>query len=313
MNDFYHLAVAWDWEFDRDFVRLLELEIHCQHLQFYSISHHNALETSRKIQAGELVFGAFLDRAGESSEAFLQLSRTIRKTPSYFINPPDAISRANDKATMHLEFLSKGLNVPFTIIISPYNKRKEIELKLSDLQKLGRPFIIKPANTTGGGVGVILGAETLKDVIDSRQHHKNDKYLLQQKITPGLMGGRKSWFRVFHVFGLVLPCWWDDVSHRYAPVTVEERDAFALGSLTTFARMIKDVCELDFFSTEIAITPENQFVVVDYVNDICDMRLQSSHVDGVPDPTVERICRRIASALSLCHRKGDKPPGQDPP
>jgi len=304
MNDFYHLAVAWDWELDRDFIHVLEREIQSRKMHFYSISHHNTQETARKVQRGELVFGAFLDRADDTNEEFRHLSRAVRKTTTYFINPPDAIVQANDKATMHLEFLTKGINVPFTIIVSPYNKRKEIELKLSDLQRLGRPFIIKPANTTGGGAGVIVGAETLKDVIESRQHNRNDKYLLQEKITATRRGDRKTWFRVFSVFGLIIPCWWDDETHRYLAVTTQDRDAFCLHELVPIARRIKEVCTLDFFSSEIAITPEDRYIAVDYVNDICDMRLQSSHFDGVPDPIVQRICERIASALSLCHRRG---------
>lgn len=92
--------------------------------------------------------------------------------------------RADDKATMHLELLSSGINVPFSIIISPYNHKREVELSLSDLAKLERPFIIKPANTIGGGVGVVMGAETLRDVIDASQRHRNDKYLMQETLKP---------------------------------------------------------------------------------------------------------------------------------
>ncbi len=304
MNEFYHLAVAWDWEFDRDFIRLLEHETHARQMRFYSISHHNTQESARRVQRGDLSFGAFLDRAGDASDDFLHLSRVIRKTPAYFINPPEAIVHANDKATMHLEFLSKGIEVPFTIIISPYNKKREVELTLTDLHKLGRPFIIKPANTTGGGTGVILGAESLKDVIESRQHNRNDKYLLQEKIQSGRMGERKAWFRVFHVFGLIVPCWWDDETHHYATVSMQERDLFALENLIAITGKIREVCGLDFFSTEIATSPDHRFVTVDYVNDVCDMRLQSLHCDGVPDSLVERICQRIAAALSLCKERG---------
>ena len=56
------------------------------------------------------------------------------------------------------------------------------------------------------------------------------------------------------------------------------------------------VCGLDFFSTEIALTSEGRFVTVDYVNEICDMRLQSGHADGVPDALVTAICGCIAEA-----------------
>ena len=59
-------------------------------------------------------------------------------------------------------------------------------------------------------------------------------------------------------------------------------------------RTIRKVCSLDFFSSEIALTEENTFVVVDYVNEVCDMRLQSKHKDGVPDDVVRRIQELIA-------------------
>jgi hypothetical protein len=195
---------------------------------------------------------------------------------------------------MHLELITAGIHVPYTIIISPYNKKRELEFSLSELAHLGRPFIIKPANTTGGGIGVILGAETLKDVIESRQHHKNDKYLLQEKITPRLLGGRKGWFRVFGVCGMILPCWWDPETHVYAAVTASEQRQWQLVDLNNVTRTIASVCRLDFFSTEIAVPESNTLVAVDYVNEVCDMRLQSVHTDGVPDAVVTAVARQLA-------------------
>jgi hypothetical protein len=175
-----------------------------------------------------------------------------------------------------------------------------VELSLSELARLGRPFIIKPANTTGGGVGVVIGAESLKDVIETRQHHKNDKYLLQEKIIPAILSGRRAWFRVFFAFGEVILCWWDDQTHIYEFLTADEEERFALPTLRDIAGSIKDVCGLDFFSTEIAFVSSGTFVVVDYVNEICDMRLKSRHVDGVPDHIVELVAGRIADvALTL--------------
>jgi hypothetical protein len=64
-------------------------------------------------------------------------------------------------------------------------------------------------------------------------------------------------------------------------------------------KKIAEVCRLDFFSTEIAVTESRRFVTVDYVNDICDMRLQSQHKDGVPDIVVKEICHHIARYLKL--------------
>jgi hypothetical protein len=295
----YHLAIAWDWDFDRDFVAMLEERVQALHLLSYSITHHNVDETIRKLQKGELRFSAFLDRASDGDDKFPPLAKLISKGSTLFLNHPDRILHAIDKATMHLEFVAKGIDVPYSVIISPYNKKREIEMRLSDIARLGWPFIIKPANTTGGGIGVVLNAASLKDVIDTRQHHKNDKYLLQETVVPTMLGHDKGWFRVFYVCDTIIPCWWNDSTHIYRTIKKEEMIKHHLRPLLLITKKIAEVCKLDFFSTEIAVTQSRRFVTVDYVNDICDMRLQSLHKDGVPDIVVKEICHRIARYLKL--------------
>jgi hypothetical protein len=168
-----------------------------------------------------------------------------------------------------------------------------MELSLTELAKLGRPFIIKPANTTGGGVGVVLGAETLKEVIDARQFHKNDKYLLQETIKPMECAGQRMWFRVFYAFGEIIPCWWDDQTHVYRPMREEEEQNLCLAGLRSVTEKIHSICQLEFFSTELVSTSDGRLVAVDYVNEICDMRPQSHHPDGVPDSIVQQIATRM--------------------
>jgi hypothetical protein len=66
-----------------------------------------------------------------------------------------------------------------------------------------------------------------------------------------------------------------------------------LHSLYEVALRIAQVCRLHLFSTEIALAPDGRFLVVDYVNDPVDLRLQSKAVDGVPDVFVESIAARL--------------------
>jgi hypothetical protein len=293
MPSHFDIAIAWDWEYDREFVSLLEHAAQARGLTTHAVSPSILQETLAQTRGGEYTFSVFLDRASDTDERFLPFAQAIRLTPTRIVNTPEAVRHAADKATMHLEFLTQGIQVPYTLIISPYNERQEVGISLNDLARLGRPFIIKPANTTGGGTGVILGAETLRDVIESRQHHKNDKYLLQEKIEPAYVGGGTAWFRVFWAFDSIIPCWWHPDSHVYRAVegsAIED----SLAPLKVITRAIHDVCQLDFFSTEIALTRQGKFVAVDYVNEICDMRLQSSHPDGVPDQVVMKICDSFA-------------------
>ena len=54
---------------------------------------------------------------------------------------------------------------------------------------------------------------------------------------------------------------------------------------------------MEWFSTEIAIKKkkngERVFIVIDYVNDQCDMTVKSKAHNGVPDDIVEHTARRI--------------------
>ena len=305
----YDLGLLWNWEYDRAFLRLITATAQSRGLSTLLVDHENLAQTTELLKKGTLHFRFVLDRASDEDERFLPLASLLgrrQQAPKQpiamrVINSYELQRRASDKATMHLEFLSHGLHVPFTIIISPFNHKRELELTLSELAQLGRPFIIKPANTTGGGIGVVLGAESLKDIIETRQHHKNDKYLLQQKVVPVSIADHRAWFRVFYAFGLVRLCWWDDQTHLYEEITPEQEEMFGLGQLRTIAVTIREICGLDFFSTEVACTAAKTLVVVDYVNEMCDMRLQSLHSDGVPDRVVQSIVDAMTEFITDFH------------
>jgi hypothetical protein len=296
----YDFAIAWNWMYDREFINLVQEVFYLNNLSVLDIRAENVEEIYTMLKKEKLQFRYFLDRASDEDDTFqplaryvLQKFRTGDRTSMRPINLHDFQQRASDKATMHLEFLAHGIEVPFTIIISPYNHKREVELTITELAKLGRPFIIKPANTTGGGIGVVMGAETLKEIIEARQFHKNDKYLLQETIKPIECAGKRAWFRVFYAFGDIIPTWWDDVTHIYSLLSEDEEHQLDIGKLKKITECIHTVCQLEFFSTEIVFTADGRCVTVDYVNEMCDMRLQSQFIDGVPDALVWRIVSRM--------------------
>jgi len=292
----YDFAVAWNWEYDREFIQLIQKVFCLNNLSVLEIRAENVEEIFNLLKKGKLQFRYFLDRASDENDVFQPLARFIlqqfRSGDGKSIRPinlRDFQLRAADKATMHLEFLAHNIEVPYTIIISPYNHKREVELTITELAKLGRPFIIKPANTTGGGIGVVMGAETLKEIIEARQFHKNDKYLMQETIRPIEFTGRRAWFRVFYAFGDIVPSWWDDVTHIYSLLSMDEERQLDVERLKKITERIHTVCQLEFFSTELVFTADGRCVTVDYVNEMCDMRLKSQFVDGVPDAIVQRI------------------------
>ena len=287
--DIFDFAVSYVWEYDEDFISLIEKKLQDSGLSTYVIKYHNIEETTEKIRNRKIYFRSYLDRASDVATEFEELARILTRKKIRIFNDYKSVQHSIDKASMHLEFITNGIEVPHSIIIPPYNYKENILLSVDDLAILGRPFIIKPCNTTGGGIGVVTGAETLKEVLEERITHKNDKYILQEKVYPQIIDGRRSWFRSFWAFGSAIPVWWDDETHIYNVLSPSEVKSYNLKKLTTITKTIARISNLDFFSTEIVLTKNNKFVVIDYVNDQCDMRFKSLHFDGVPDEIIERI------------------------
>ena len=295
--EIYDLGIAFVWEYDDDFVFILEDTIQKAGYSTFKIGYKNFSDVFRRISDRKLGFNFYIDRASDVDEGFDQLGKMISRRRTFIFNPYKNLSHATDKASMHLEFITAGLEVPYSIIIPPHSEIENIYISVEDLSILGRPFIIKPCNTTGGGIGVVTGAETLKDVLQERVLNSNDKYLLQEKIYPDVLNGRRAWFRCFWAFGKVIPVWWDDQTHFYSLMTLGDVSQYNLKKLIRITTTIAQVTRLDFFSTEIVLTPDKRFVVIDYVNDQCDMRIKSKHADGVPDIVVKQIAINLLRAV----------------
>ncbi len=295
----FDFGIAHCWEYDIDFVTKLEAVLKQQKMSVIQLTFDNVKQVTEKVKRGTLHIRNYLDRAWDEDEIFGNLGKLLVANNTRIFNHYDKVPHAIDKATMHLEFITAGLNVPYSIIIPPLSEAENIYISLKDLAVLGRPFIIKPCNTTGGGVGVVTGAETLSEILRERFVNTNDKYLLQKKIYPKYFNGKRGWFRCFWAFNEAIPLWWDDTTHAYQPLSGNEVLHYELEPLFSLTQKIAGIIELDFFSTEIAIDDQHTFIVIDYVNDQCDMRMQSSHFDGVPDYVVDKIIVNLLNEVAL--------------
>ncbi|MEK7730125.1 MAG: hypothetical protein AAB354_17085, partial [candidate division KSB1 bacterium] len=206
------LGIAWEWEYDQAFVAQLQNVCSSAGLATCIVTPDNVDAITAEYHRNELFFHTYLDRGSDAAKEFVPLAQLVQQSGGRIINRYVAMQWAMDKATMHLEFLAAGLDVPFTIILSPYSKQPKVEI--AALDKLNRPFIIKPA-IGGGGVGVVLSAETLADILQARMSQNRQKYLLQKKIQPVVLGHKRAWFRAYYVLGDTYLVWWDDLTHIY--------------------------------------------------------------------------------------------------
>jgi len=164
--ELFDLGLAYVWEYDDDFIFLTEKILQNAGLNTFRITYSNLHEVIDAVKQRRVGFNCYLDRAWDVDETFAELGKMLNRRKTHIFNPYKNVLHAIDKASMHLEFITAGLNVPYSIIIPPHSEFEDIYISVDDLSILGRPFIIKPCNTTGGGIGVVTGAETLKEVLE---------------------------------------------------------------------------------------------------------------------------------------------------
>jgi glutathione synthase/RimK-type ligase-like ATP-grasp enzyme len=289
----YDLCLTWYWLYDHDFVRFVEEACAAQQLSLLQITPGNILKATSDIYSGEVSFDTLLDRAADDLR-FEPIRRFALQRGKHRLNPAELSHWSEDKATMHLELIQAGLQTPYTIILAPYIA--EPVLPKLNLEPLGCRFVLKPA-VGGGGEGVRMNACSTDDVQRARLEFPDQKYLIQEQMEAQGLGGRQAWFRVFSVGDTSIPCWWHPVTHVYSKLTAEEEAQFGLAPLRSITAKIAQVCKLDWFSTEIVLSPCGRYVVVDYVNDGIDTRIQSKAADGVPDDVMREVAQRLVRLL----------------
>ena len=234
----------------------------------------------------------------EDRDPYARVCYAVKDSGGVIVNDPDRARVAVDKSVMHYELINAGINTPYSVIVRNWEPNS-FKLTNEEKEELGIPFVIKPA-CGYARQGVIKEAQgSIREIAQARDFDPGDNFLLQERIDPIEIAGRRAWFRVFHVFDTIIPCWWDDRTSHYEHITEEEFRDCRFSSLARIVAGIADIAPLLWFSTEIAVDKkfgQPRFVAIDYVNDQCDMTAQSQDKTGVPDSIVRFTAKCIIEA-----------------
>ncbi|MFH1440981.1 MAG: hypothetical protein ABIH18_02930 [Candidatus Omnitrophota bacterium] len=294
----FDFGIGWPIVGDKAdiFVQTLESECKLHNLKFIFIDEEKVDSLTEDIKADKLKIKFYLDMASEihdSKDIFTRFAYCLKDSGTRIVDDPDDVKAAADKSITHFDLIRSKINVPYTVVIrnwEPARKFTEEEKK-----GLGFPFIIKPALGYGQkGVKIINQKSSLEEIAQARKFTKGDNFLLQEIIKPAEFADTPAWFRVYHLFGEIIPCWWNPVTHEYRQVTLKEMDMYKLLPLVRITSDIARITRIDWFSCEIAFNKENkEFTVIDYMNDQCALEPQSEEKDGVPDELIVQLATRI--------------------
>lgn len=306
----YDFGISWSGNELELFIKIIKEACKQKKLSFLWISSDNVREIVKKLEASQLRIRLLLDTEAtynKKGDPYARVAYAVKDAGGVVINDPDRARVATDKSIVHFELIDRGILNPYTVIVRNWEP-KSFRLTENEKRKLGTSFIIKPA-TGYGQMGVIKDAKgTISEIARARNYDSGDNFLLQEKIHPIHLNGKRAWFRVFHIFDHVIPCWWDDKTNLYKHITNEEFNNFQLLPLARIVTKIADITRMVWFSTEIAIDEKDKkkrFIAIDYVNDQCDMSAKSETVSGVPDAIVGYTANAVVDSAERLI-KGEK-------
>lgn len=265
-------------------------------LKFLLITSKNVSQIVEKIERGKLSIKFLLDNQADYfklNDPFSRLCYAVKDIKGIVVCDPDHAKYASNKAITHYDLINSRIPVPHTVVVRNWEP-DNFRLSCEELKQLGKPFIIKPASGYGQR-GVVRDAKGfITEIAKARQYSRGDDFLLQKKVEPIYFNEKQGWFRVYFLFGEIIPCWWNTETGWYGHVSLKELHSYVLLPLARISSEIARITNMDFFTTEIAVTAEiNRFVVIDYVNDQPDLCIPIEKNKGPVPDVVKHIAERV--------------------
>jgi hypothetical protein len=229
------------------------------------------------------------DRAGDIHPEALRISDWAEALGSRVINPVRGTLLARDKARLHELLVKHNLPVPITRLVRAESPPEDLDWGC------GKYLVLKP-ELSGGGEGVRIQEwceDTLRSTMRSRPL---ETWLLQEHVEPAIIGGKRAWFRVYNMFGDIRICWWDNRTHIYDFLPESEVNAMGFNDLELLGMKMGSSFPMQFFSTEIVYREDGKPVIVDYINDPCDLRCKTDFLDGVPVELLDWVFWKLFGA-----------------
>ena len=295
----YDFALAWNSGSKENFVKWLKKECSFRGLRFLLITEKNVEKIVNDLEKGRLGVKFLLDNESDYNDKknlFARLCYAVKDIGGDVVCDPDDARQASNKAITHYDLVRTKIPIPYTIVVRNWEP-DDFVLTKEETKHLGAPFIIKPASGFGQK-GVIKNANgSIAEIAQARHFNRGDDFLLQEKIEPSVINEKQAWFRVYFLFGEIIPCWWNTEVGSYDHVTLREMYNFKLLPLARIISEIARVTNMEFFSSEIAVTgkgKDRRFLAIDYVNDQPELCVRSEKGRFGPlSEVVQHIAERI--------------------
>jgi hypothetical protein len=253
-------------------------------------------------------------------DPYARLAQAVEDAGGSPVNSPARARTFTDKAAAHAELARRGLGVPDTVVLRPWNADRPLTEAEHVRLRLGDPearVYVKPAHGFGGKGVLRTDPEGLAAAV--RGHNPQDTLLIQREVRCPLLEcndgvERPAYWRVLCLLDELIPFWWGPAGACYRLLTREEVHRHRLRPLLAYAAALARLSGLAWFSTELCLSDgpersrftvrgddgqERPVLAIDYLNDQCDVDVQSRSPTAPPDAVVRHVAWRFAEAAWL--------------
>jgi len=307
----YDIGFVFIGDKNESVIKWLRRESSLRGLKFLWINEPNAPDMLDKLEKNKLKVKFLIDNESNyynPEDIYMKICYAVKDQGGVVIDDPDNARASADKSVTHFDFVEAGLPVPYTVVVRNWQP-DDFSLSRDQIKKLGTPFIIKPARGFGQHGVVKEASGDITQIAEARHFSRGDNFLLQEKIRPAQLGDMPGWFRVYYLFGEIIPCFWHPETGHYRHVTLREMNKYRLLPLARYVSEIARIVNMNFFSTEIALAgegKERKFVIIDYVNDQVELCVRPTKIGGPVAEVVQHIAETLAERAWM-HKVGKNP------
>ena len=261
------------------------------------VNRSNVQKVAEEVEQGWQKPVVYLDLSSRPGCPFEKLLFAAAAKGAHTIRRPEH-DRWVMKAQSQRELERAGLPVPPTVLIKA--DEPDRELTAEERATLGDRVVIKPSFGEACK-GVVVGAEPTRQAIaQARDFNRSYDWLVQKMVKWTTFGPRQAYLRAYHVCGNFTLLWWckDRGNDGYDLLTWDDLQKHDLMPALRIVQKLADLTGMDYFSSEIAITDsaeeKERFILIDYVNDQCDMDPHGHPQFSPPEQFCRWVCERLA-------------------
>jgi hypothetical protein len=251
-------------------------------------------QTLQAVRKGRLKPHLYLDLCSRPGDPFYALLEAMAAVGVHTLCDPKSLPYTF-KAFSHPPLERAGLPLPPSVIIR--RDEPDRDLTPDELARVGDRCVIKPSYGVAGLGAVINAAPDRASIAKAREFNRADDWLVQKMIRWNKLPHRDAYLRGYNVLGYRTLMWWSN-DHGYQRLTWDDFHKHDLAGAVELIDRVAAVTNVEFFSSEIAITADpgapDRFCLIDYVNDQCDIDPDAAPGRSPPREWVRWVCHRMA-------------------